>query len=170
MKSNVTIKVSASLLLDVIAVIFIVYMSEISRFVGYQMYVIDPMRMMIVLAFAFTPRWNAWVLAILLPLASYFWGYHPTITKTTLIAIELLLNVWLFWYLLDKTKMALLSILISIVFSKAVYYMMKFFCLRLGWLEGDLIATPLETQVITTVIFSVFIFVMFLFNGKPKKR
>jgi len=170
MKSGVTIKVSASLFLDVIAVLLIIYMGEISRLIGYPLYVIDPMRLMLVLAFAFNPRWNGWVLALLLPLASYYLGYHPPLAKTALMAIELLLNVWLFWYLLDKTRMALLSILVSIVFSKAVYYMMKFICLKLGWLEGDLIATSLETQMITTVIFSVFIFVMFLFNGKPKKR
>ena len=128
------------------------------------------MRMMIILAFAFTPRWNGWVLALLLPLASYYFGYHPTITKTSLMAIELLLNVWLFWFLLDKTRMTLLAILCSIVFSKVVYYALKYLCLQLGWLSGDLIATPLETQMITTAIFSLFIFFMFLIYGKPKKR
>lgn len=170
MKTKLTIKISASLFLDIIAVLFIIFLGEISRFIGYPVYVLDPMRMMIILAFAFTPRWNGWVLALILPLASYFFGYHPTITKTTLMAFELLLNVWLFWYLIDKTRMTLLSILISIVFSKAVYYALKYVCLQLGWLDGELVATPLETQMITTAIFSLFIFFMFLIFGKPKKR
>ena len=170
MKNNVTIKISVSLFLDIIAVLLIVFLAAISRFIDYHLYELDPMRMMIILAFAFTPRWNGWVLALLLPLASYFFGYHPSMTKTSLMAIELLLNVWLFWYLLDKTKMTLLAILISIVFSKAVYYAMKYLCLQLGWLSGDLISTPLETQMITTAIFSLFVFFMFLIFGKPKKR
>lgn len=169
MKNKVTIKISVSLFLDIIAVLFIIFLGEISRFVGHPVYTLDPMRMMVILAIAFTPRWNGWVLALLLPLASYFFGYHPTITKTSLMALELLLNVWLFWYLLDKTKMTLLAILISIVFSKAVYYALKYICLQLGWLGGDLISTPLETQMITTAIFSLFVFFVFLIFGKPKK-
>lgn len=170
MKNNVTIRISSSLLLDVIAVLFIVFLSDLSRFISYPIYVLDPMRMMLILAFAFTPRWNAWVLAILLPFVSYFLGAHPHLTKTSLMAIELLLNVWLFYYLLDKTKMALLSIIISIVFSKAVYYLLKFICIQMGWLSGELMATPIDIQLTTTVVFSVFIFLVYLFNGKPKKR
>jgi hypothetical protein len=170
MKKTVTLKISISLFLDIIAVLFIVFLGKISSFLGYPLYALDPMRMMIILAFAFTPRWNGWVLAILLPMVSYYFAYHPSLTKTSLMAIELLLNVWLFWFLMDKTQMTLLAIICSIICSKAVYYALKFLCLQLGWLSGELIATPLETQMITTAIFSLFIFFMFLIYGKPKKR
>ena len=170
MKSKLTIKISVSLLLDVVAVILIIYLGQISRFIGYPLYVLDPMRMMVILAIAFTPRWNGWLLAVLLPLASYWIGAHPSITKTSLMAIELLLNVWLFWFLLDKTRMSLLSILISIVFSKAVYYFLKYLCIQLGWLAGSLVSTPFETQLITTVAFSAFIFLVFVIYSKPKRR
>lgn len=170
MKTKLTIKISSTLLLDAIAVLFIIFIGDISKFIGYPVYILDPMRMMLILAFAFTPRWNGWILALLLPFVSYFLGAHPSITKTTLMAAELLLNVWLFWFLIDKIKMALLSILISIVFSKVVYYLLKFICIQLGWLSGELISTPLDIQVITTLSFSAFIFIVFLFNGKPKRR
>lgn len=170
MKTKLTISISSILLLDIIAVVFIIFLGYFSRLISYPLYILDPMRMMLILAFAFTPRWNAWVLAILLPFVSYFFGAHPVLTKTSLMAIELLLNVWLFYFLLDKTKMALLSILISIVFSKVVYYLLKFICIQMGWLSGELMATPLDIQLTTTVIFSVFIFVVYLLNGRPKKR
>ncbi len=170
MKTNLTIKISYTLLLDAIAVLLIIYLGHISKFIGYPVYILDPMRMMLILAFAFTPRWNGWILALLLPFVSYFLGAHPSITKATLMAAELLLNVWLFWFLIDKTKMALLSILISIVFSKVVYYLLKFICIQVGWLSGELISTPLDIQVITTLSFSAFIFMVYLFNGKPKRR
>ena len=170
MKNTITLKISATLFLDAIAVVLIIFMGDISRFIGYPVYVLDPMRMMIILAFAFTPRWNSWILALLLPFVSYYIGSHPVITKTTLMAFELLLNVWLFWFLLDKTKISLLAILISIVFSKAVYYLLKFLCIQIGWLSGSVIATPLDVQLITTLAFSVFIFLVYLFNGKPKRR
>ena len=170
MKTKIILRISASLLLDIIAVVFIIFLGDISRFIGYPVYILDPMRMMVILAIAFTPRWNGWILALLLPLVSYFLGAHPTIIKTSLMMAELLLNVWLFWFLLDKTKMSLLAILLSIVFSKVVYYLFKYLCIQLGWLSGELVATPLDIQVITTVSFSVFVFLVFLFNGKPKRR
>ncbi len=170
MKTKLTIKISSTLLLDAIAVLFIIFIGDISKFIGYPVYILDPMRMMLILAFAFTPRWNGWILALLLPFVSCFLGAHPSITKTTLMAAELLLNVWLFWFLIDKIKMALLSILISIVFSKVVYYLLKFICIQIGWLSGELISTPLDIQVITTLSFSAFIFIVFLLNGKPKRR
>jgi len=170
MKKTITLKISSVLFLDVIAVLLIYFMGDISRIIEYPVYAIDPMRMMIVLAFAFTPRWNSWVLALLLPFVSYYMGGHPDITKSSLMAIELLLNVWLFWFLLDKTKISLLAILISIVFSKAVYYLLKFLCIQIGWLSGNVITTPIETQVITTLAFTAFIFLIYLFNGKPKRR
>ncbi len=170
MKTKLTIKISSSLLLDILAVLFIIFMGDISKLIGYPLYVLDPMRMMLILAFAFTPRWNGWILALLLPFASYFFGYHPSITKTSLMAIELLMNVWLFWFLLDKTKMSLLAILISIVFSKVVYYLLKFICIEMGWLSGELVTTPIDIQVITTLAFSVFVIIVYLFNGRPKRR
>jgi hypothetical protein len=40
----------------------------------------------------------------------------------------------------------------------------------MGWLSGELMATPLDIQLTTTVIFSVFIFIVYLLNGRPKKR
>jgi len=170
MKTKITLKISVSLLLDVLAVLFIIYLGDISRFIGYPVYILDPMRMMLIFAFAFTPRWNGWVLALLLPFVSYYFGAHPTVTKTTLMAAELLLNVWLFWFLLDKTKISLLSILLSIIFSKVVYYLLKYLCIQFRWLSGELVATPLDIQVITTVSFSVFVFLVFLIYGKPKRR
>jgi hypothetical protein len=170
MKNKITLRLSGTVLLDIIAVLFIVFLGDISRLTGYPFHILDPMRMMIILAFAFSPRWNAWLLALLLPFASYFLGAHPTLTKTSLMAIELLLNVWLFWYLLDRTRMALLSILISIVFSKTVYYLLKYFCIQLGWLGGSVISTPLEKQVITTLAFSAFLTIVYLVNGRPKRR
>jgi hypothetical protein len=170
MKKKVTLKISGSLLLDAIAILFIVFLSDISSLIGWPLYNLDPMRMMVILAIAFTPRWNGWALALLLPLASYFLGSHPAITKAILMAAELLLNVWLFWYLFDKTKSSILAVLVSIVFSKAVYYIMKYYCIEMGWLGGDIMSTSLNMQVITTLSFTLFIFIVFLLNGKPSKR
>lgn len=170
MKSKVTLKLSLSFFIDVLAVVFIINLGYISRLVGYPVYELDPMRMMVMLAIAFTPRWNGFVLALLLPLVSYYVGAHPGLVKTLLMAGELLLNVGLFWFLFNKTGTSLLAMLLSIMFSKAIYYLAKYFCIEQGWLSGELFATPIDTQVITTISFSLFVFIVFLIYGKPKRR
>ncbi len=169
MKKTITLKVSGTLLLDAIAIVFIIFLGDLSRIVGYPLHTLDPMRMMIILAFAFTPRWNGWVLAIALPAAAFFLGAHPPMAKAILMGLELLLNVWLFWYLYDKTKSSILSILISIVFSKVFYYILKYLCINQGWLTGNIMDTGLEIQLITTLVFTLFIFIVFQFGGQSKK-
>ena len=169
MKNSITLKLSASMVLDILAVLFIIFLGDISRLISYPVYILDPMRMMVILAIAYTPRWNGWVLALLLPFISYYFGGHPYLLKTCLMATELLLNVWLFWFLFSKIRMSLISMLLSIIFSKAVYYLLKYICIQQEWISGDLVSTPLDIQVITTIVFSVFIFTVFLFKAKPKK-
>ena len=163
------LNLSSSLILDILAVLFIIFLGDISRSVSYPMYILDPMRMMVILAIAFTPRWNGWILALLLPFVSYFMGAHPHIMKASIMAVELLLNVWLFWFLFDKIKMSILAMLLSILFSKATYYLLKYICLQIGWLSGDLISTPLDIQIITTIAFSTFVFFIFIVRGKLKR-
>jgi hypothetical protein len=157
MKNSITLKLSASVVLDILAVLFIIFLGDISRLIGYPIYILDPMRMMVVLAIA------------LLPFISYYFGGHPHLLKTCLMATELLLNVWLFWFLFSKIRMSLMAILLSIIFSKAVYYLLKYICIQQGWISGDLVSTPLDIQMVTTIIFSAFIFTVFLLKAKPKK-
>ena len=167
MKNKVVINISASILLDAIAVLFILNIGKLSTVFGYPLYEIDPMRLFLVLAIVFTPRWNGWFIALLLPAASYFFGGHPNIYKAGLMAAELLINVWMFWYLFDKIKFSLLAMLLSILFSKLVYYLLKYLCMKTGLIMGDLMATPMDTQIITTLAFSAFVYLVFLIKGKP---
>ncbi|MDT8393822.1 MAG: hypothetical protein RQ761_08245 [Bacteroidales bacterium] len=170
MKSRVTLKLSSSLIIDIIAVLFIYFLGDISRLIGYPMYILDPMRMMVILAIAFTPRWNGYILAILLPLVSHYLGAHPHLLKSSLMLVELLINVGLFWFLFSRTKISLLAILLSIIFSKTVYYLLKYIFLHKGLMSGELMATPFDVQVITTISFSLFIFLVFLILGQPNRR
>lgn len=170
MKNNVVLKISSSFIVDVAAVLFIIFLGNISQFFGFPVYNLDPMRMMVVIAIAFTPRWNTYLLALLLPIVSYYLGAHPHLMKSSLMIIELLINVSLFWFLLSKTRMTLLSILLSILFAKAVYYTLKYVGIQQDWISGELVSTPFDLQVITTLAFSIFLFLVFLILGKPGRR
>ena len=167
MKNKVVLKISSSIIVDAAAILFIIYLGEISNLLGFPLYSLDPMRMMVILAIAFTPRWNTYLLPLLLPIASYYLGEHPHLMKSSLMIVELLINVGLFWFLLSKTRMTLLSILLSIIFSKAVYYTLKYISIEQDWMSGEIFSTPFDLQVITTLAISIFLFLVFLFIGKP---
>ena len=86
-------KIMNIFIIDVLALVFIYFLGDISVFLNFPIYLVDPMRMMIILALAHTNKINSYFLAILLPLFSFFIGGHPYFLKTSIILLELLLNI-----------------------------------------------------------------------------
>jgi hypothetical protein len=120
------------------------------------------MRIALILALVHTTKRNAYIIALTLPIFSYLVSAHPVFYKMLLISGELVLNVWLFYFILGRTKNAFVSILSSIVASKAIYYMAKFIAVALILKTGEsIIATSLTIQVATTLVFSVYLGLMF---------
>ncbi|MCD4681103.1 MAG: hypothetical protein K8S00_12030 [Bacteroidales bacterium] len=148
-------------IIDIIALAFIFFLPAISGFLNFPLYLVDPMRMMIILALAHTNKRNSYFLAILLPLFSYFIASHPYFLKTSIILLELLLNIYLFYFLISKIKNSFFSMLISIIVCKGFYYGLKFLLISLTLIEGSLISTPIKYQIITTVVFSIYIQLFF---------
>lgn len=142
-----------SLLFDLLALTFIFFVPAISHMLSVPVYLIEPMRIMLILALVHTNRTNAYILAIGLPLFSFLVSSHPVFLKMILIAAELSLNVWLF-YLLRKHTSAFFAVLGSVLLSKVAYYIVKFGLLNFALLQGNLISTPLYIQLIMTFIFS----------------
>lgn len=143
---------------DIIALAFIYLVPTISHLLSFPLYLIEPMRIALVLALAHTTKRNTYIIALTLPIFSFLVSAHPVFYKMLIISGELALNVWLFYFILGKTKNAFASILSSIVLSKAVYYLFKFAVLALIFKTSDsIIATPLYMQLATMLVFSVYI-------------
>ena len=115
---------------------------------------------MLILAIAHTSKKNAYILAATLPIFSFIVSAHPVFIKTLLITGELLLNVWLFFFISEKMKNKFGSMLLSVGLSKIAYYVLKFALLSAVLLEGSLVSTPLAIQAITMIVFSGYIFLM----------
>ena len=154
MRSNKVLKV---LIIDIIAFAFIYFLRDISKLLDFPIYLVDPMRMMIILAIAHTNKWNSYFLAIFLPLFSWYLGGHPYILKTLLILIELLLNIYLFYVLMRNIRISFFSMFISIIVCKLFYYGLKYLLIQLTLIEGSLLSTPIKYQVITAFAFSIWI-------------
>lgn len=149
-----------TIIFDVLALLAIYLVPAISHLFSFPVYYLEPMRIMLILAIAHTSRKNAYLIALTLPIFSLLISAHPSLIKTSLITGELLLNIWLFFYLSEKLSNKSLSIVLSIIASKLFYYLVKFLLITSVLMSGELISTPMYIQIIMLFVFSGYIYVM----------
>ena len=161
MATNIGLSISKlntrSIVLDILALAFIYFVPTISHLLNVPLYLVEPMRIMLILAIAHTKKKNAYLIALTLPLFSFLISGHPNIFKAVIMTMELVLNVWLF-YELAKRANQFVAMLSSIVLSKIFYYLLKFGLISFAVLQTDLISTPIYLQVITSLVFSGYLF------------
>lgn len=160
--SNTKVK---TVLLDIIALLFIAFAPALSHMFAVPIYMLEPMRIMLILSIVHTSKKNSYLIALALPIFSFFISTHPSILKTLLICSELLLNVFLFTFLLKYIRNSFTAILASILISKLFYYIVKLGLLSFGFMDGGLIATPLYLQAIVALGLSTYLF-FFYKSGK----
>jgi hypothetical protein len=150
-----------SILFDIVALAFIYFVPTISHYLSVPLYLIEPMRLMLVLAMVHTNKRNAYIIALTLPVFSLLMSGHPIAIKAVIISMELVLNVWLFYTLSKKWKNTFAVMLLSIILSKLAYYGVKFGLISLAVFDTQLISTPIYLQAITSVVFSAYLFLLF---------
>ena len=143
--------------LDVFALAFIYFLPAISHMLSIKLYLIEPMRLMLVLALVHTNRKNAYLLALTLPLFSFLISSHPVLIKTMLISAELVVNVALFYFLVKRIHV-LPAIFLSIWLSKIFYYGLKYISILTIFPGERLISTPILIQLATSAVFSLYLF------------
>ncbi len=151
----------AGILIDLSALAFIYLVPTLSHLLALPVYLIEPMRLMLILALVHTNRNNCYLLALTMPLFSFIISGHPVFAKMFLIAAELSLNVFLFYLLSKRMKHLFPAIFLSIVLSKAVYYLLKFILIQLAVINTGLVATPLLVQLVMAVVFSGYLTLFF---------
>ena len=154
-------KTITSILIDISALAFIYFVPTISHLIALPVYFIEPMRLMLVFALVHTNKTNAYIIALTLPIFSFLISAHPALPKMLLITFELTLNVFLFYLLSKKMKNVFPAILFSIIISKMVYYLIKFGLINLAIIKSGLISTPIYIQVITTLVFSTYLYLVY---------
>jgi hypothetical protein len=109
---------------------------------------------MLVLALLYSSRWNAFALAIVLPLFSFLVSGHPAPVKMMIIIAELVLNAWLFLYFYRNTNKAFLSTFGSIILSKLFCYAMYLVVFSVAFVKAEAETTFLIAQAILTLLLS----------------
>jgi hypothetical protein len=150
-----------NILIDVGALAFVYFIPSISHLLNVPVYLIEPMRIMLVLALVHTSKQNAYLLALTLPLFSFLVSDHPNVFKGLIITVELMINVWLFFEFSKWISNRFLSMFAAIIISKVVYYLLKTGLISFGILESGLFATPVWLQLVMTVLLSAYLFFFF---------
>ncbi len=143
---------------DILAVTTIYLVPVLSHLTALPIYYLEPMRLMLILAIVHTSKRNTYILAATLPIFSFIVSAHPIFLKTLLITGELLLMTWMFYFLIEKINNKFGAMVLSIGISKVAYYILKFALLSTVLIEGSLVSTPIIFQIITTLLFSSYIF------------
>jgi hypothetical protein len=137
------------LLIDVVLLVALYLVPSLSHLTALPLYMLEPMRVALLVALLFTNRANTYFIAVTIPLASALITGHPEPLKAVLMCIEFSILVASYGYLVQRVRLPAVAALIAgILLSKVVYYSMKFVALSGGWLAGSLISTPIQTQVV----------------------
>lgn len=159
----------SEILFDLAAILFVYFTPALSHMLSVPVYLADPMRIVILLSLAHTSSKNAYLIALTLPLFSYFISMHPVFLKSLLITSELLLNIFLFYKLSEYIKNNFLLMFTSILISKLFYYAAKYVLLSTTLLQGELVSTPMEIQIVVMFLISAYFFLTHKYNGsKPE--
>ncbi|MGE5432368.1 MAG: hypothetical protein ACM3QX_14900 [Syntrophomonadaceae bacterium] len=148
-----------NVLLDIIALAFIYFVPAISHMFSIPFYLIEPMRIMLILSMAHSGKLNSFFIAFSLPLFSFLISSHPSAEKSILLTAEMAMNVWLYYEFSRKFN-GFYSALIAIGIGKVFYYALKYTFILLGILDSELITTPIYLQVITMLVLSGYIYLI----------
>ncbi len=145
-------------LIDVSLLLFIYFLPALSHLFAFPVYYLDPMRIALVAALIHTSKKNTFLIALTLPLFSFFISSHPQIVKSLLLSAELLINLSLFFLFIEKIKNVFTSLLLSIIISKVIYYLLKFAFINFALLDDKLFSTPYYFQIISALLLSLYIY------------
>ena len=147
-------------LIDLMAISFIYFIPALSHLTALPLYYIEPMRLAVLFCLIHTSKKNAFLIAVTIPLFSLIVSSHPGFLKAILITGELLINLWLFYFLVKKINVFTAAFL-SIILSKLMYYLVKYLFIQAQWIDGGLVSTPLEIQWIVAFLMSLYAGILF---------
>jgi len=147
-------------LIDLMAISFIYFLPALSHLTVLPLYYIEPMRLAVLFCLIHTSKKNAFLIAITIPLFSLVVSSHPGFLKAILITGELLINLWLFYFLVKKINVFTAAFL-SIILSKLMYYSVKYLFIQSQLIDDGLVSTPLIVQLIIAVGISIYAVIMY---------
>ena len=141
---------------DFALITFIYFIPTLSHVTSIPFYMLEPMRVAIVFCIIYTNRKNSLIIALTLPIFSFIISAHPVFYKSLLVALELFINISLFYEISKRLKNIFIVMVISIMSAKIFYYLAKYIFLNISLISGDLIATSIWIQFLIAILLSLY--------------
>ncbi len=154
------------LFIDAFLLLLVYLLPAAAHFTGLPVYMMEPMRLALILSIAHTNRTNTFVLAATLPIFSFLLSGHPVLVKMLIITAELLLNVWVFYVLERRRFQPFAAMFLAIILSKIVCYLLYWPLISFSFMVEEAEPRFILIQFLTTTIFSFYI----AFTVKRQKR
>lgn len=119
-----------TLVFDILCIAVMFFVPAVSHLSKIPLYLLEPLRIMIILALLHTRKENAYIMAVALPVFSYLVSGHPFFGKMIVICLEMLLNIGLFYLIARIIKNNFISMTLAIIISKGFYYFCQYVFLR----------------------------------------
>jgi hypothetical protein len=148
-------------LIDLSALALVYFTPTLVHLLNFPVYMLEPMRVMLIISFAYSAKRNSYLLALSLPLFSFLVSGHPEFLKMMVITAELTLNVYLFYFLLERRSGTFLAALLSIAGSKLFCYLLYLVVFSWAFVRAEAAPVFLLVQLLTTFIFSGYLFLLF---------
>ena len=151
-----TLKIESIILLDIVALGIMYFIPAISHLTSYPLYKLEPMRCVLLANLLLIGnKKNAYIMAATLPLFSFVVATHPVFLKSVIMAIELVANVVLFFWMSEKKMNIGIAMFVSIIASKLLYYALKLILIKAGVLSLSMVDTNILVQLIVAFIISL---------------
>ena len=167
---NLRSKTIGYLATDFLIICFIYLLPSLAHLTAIPFYLFDPMRLALVFCIIFTDKKNSIVIALTLPVISLLISSHPALIKSIIISAELVLNVLAFYFLSTSWKNQFITMFVSILIAKVFYYSTKITLFSLGFIQGDLVSTPIWIQCMMLFLLSIFTFIFLRNTERPATK
>ena len=144
-------------LLDLVAFAIVFFVPVLAHRINFPVYMIEPMRLMVIISVAHSTKANSFLLAFTLSLFSYAVSGHPELLKTVVMTVEMGVNVFLFYFLLSKLHSVFFSMVTAIITSKVLCYALYLVLFSMSFLKEEAETSFLIAQVVTTLLFSAYV-------------
>jgi hypothetical protein len=158
--------IKQKVLIDILAFALVYFIPALAHLTGIPLFMVEPMRLGLILSIVHTTRVNSVILALTLPVFSYLVSGHPEFIKMVIITFELLLNTILFYWLLERIHRPFTAMILSILFSKIACYLAYWPVFSFAFLVSEAEPVFLLIQGATTLVFSTYTFII-LKKAKP---
>jgi uncharacterized membrane protein len=153
-----TRNVRKALFLDIVALVIVFFTPKIGEYTHMPFWMIEPMRLMVILSIAHSARANSYLLALVLPAFSWAVSGHPEFFKMIVMTGEITFNVFLFYLLIRKIDSVFISMIIAILVSKVFCYTIYLLFFPITFVRDEADSSFLIAQIISTLVFSFYLY------------